>query len=188
MASDKENPGSASPPLPPTPPPGSARTKAILYLAAMGQKPADISRQLGVTASRVSVLINSESGKKEIDRLQYELFIRDPQKMFLKILPDAVRTAQEVMGDFGQKGSVRADVAFRFMDRALGKPKETVQHEGGFSIRHLFEQLDQMKKGPTPIPAASRTIEGSPGPETPPAAAQGPVETDPVDDWIESNL
>lgn len=132
------------------------RVRAMLYLAALGQSPRQIAYQLNCSDARVRQVLKSQSAQKEIERIQSELFLAQPQKMFNKILPGAVRTAERIMKDKTQKGSTRADVAFKFMDRALGKPKQEIEHSGS-PVRQLFDQLDLLQKRQAEMAAKTPT-------------------------------
>ena len=75
----------------------SYRSVAIIKMAILGWSPKQISEYLGLTPQRVSTILNSKSGKDQVRIGQHEMFTKNPQQMFLDILPDAVNTAKRAM-------------------------------------------------------------------------------------------
>lgn len=120
------------------------RAKVICYLKAIGFKNKDISTTLGCPMSEVYRVIKSESAIAEIDRIQQEIFVHEPAKMFETILPQAVKIAVNAMMSRKTKTSVRVDAAFKFMDRALGKPTQHIEHEHNL-VKELITKLDAVE-------------------------------------------
>lgn len=118
--------------------------QTIAYLAAMGHKQKEIGETVGMTQPEISNLLQSDRMKFEIKRIVHKLFGKDAQKRFKEILPAAIDTAEELLMSPDTKPAIRASLAQDFMDRALGKPKQTIEHEGS-AIRDLFNALDQRK-------------------------------------------
>lgn len=146
------------------------RHKLVAFMAANGMTNAAIAKQLDCSTNRVSTILASNRIQLEIKRIQSEIFINDPKKRFMEILPRAIDIAEEVLENEENNPALRVDVAFRFMDRALGKPKESVEVKTS-SIRDLFDQLEKMDK--------PKTIE----------VTQEDFKTlDPVDQWVQKNL
>lgn len=146
------------------------RHKLVAFMAANGMTNAAIAKQLDCSTARVSTILASNRIQLEIKRIQSEIFINDPKKRFMEILPRAIDIAEEVLENEENNPSLRVDVAFRFMDRALGKPKESVEVKTS-SIRDLFDQLEKMDK--------PKTIE---------VTQEDFKNLDPVDQWVQKNL
>lgn len=158
------------------------RTRAVIYLAALGLSPRQISDQLMIKVDRIRPLFKSKSFQAEVARVQEEIFLTDPKKMFMKILPEAVGTARRIMKSKREKGSTRANVAFGFMDRALGKVPQTVNHEGSL----VREMIDLIQRGGRAVSIDIETTGVHPGEIQP--KAEETKEKDPIDLWAEENL
>lgn len=117
------------------------RAKVICYLKAIGFKNKDIASSLNCPINEVYRVLKSESALAEIDRIQQEIFVTEPAKMFETILPQAVKIAVNAMMSRKTKTSVRVDAAFKFMDRALGKPTQHIEHEHNL-VKELITKLD----------------------------------------------
>lgn len=117
------------------------RAKLICYLKAIGFKNKDIASSLSCPINEVYRVIKSESAVAEIERIQHEIFVTEPAKMFETILPQAVKIAVNAMMSRKTKTSVRVDAAFKFMDRALGKPTQHIEHEHNL-VKELITKLD----------------------------------------------
>jgi hypothetical protein len=158
------------------------RTRAIVYLAALGLSPKQIAEQLTINVTRVRPLFKSKSFQAEVLRAQQQIFLTDPKAAFMKILPEAVNTARKIMKSKKEKGSTRANVAFGFMDRALGKAQQTINHETS-SVREL---IDLIQRGGKPALVDIETTAVHPGGVQP--QAEETKERDPIDLWAEENL
>lgn len=157
----------------------SFRYKAALHLAAVGGTAKEISEALDIGVQTIRKLLSSESAKEEIHRIQFEIFQKDPQRIFRNILPKAVNTAYGIMLDEKAKEAIRVDAAFRFMDRALGKPVQEIKQETS-GLKDVFDRLDALEKKK----AAGEDISDAV------IVAATPVEdsSDPLDDWMKKNL
>lgn len=145
------------------------RHRLIAYMAASGITNVAIAEQVGIKPARVSTVLASQRIQNEIKRIQSEIFIQDPRKRFMEILPEAINTAELAMKEADEPKD-RADIAFKFMDRALGKPKESVEVKTS-SIREIYEKLDKM--------GAPKTIE---------VDQKDFKELDPLEQWMSKNL
>lgn len=159
----------------------SYRSVAIIKMAILGWSPKQISEYLGLTPQRVSTILNSKSGKDQVRIGQHEMFTKNPQQMFLDILPDAVNTAKRAMKDKKTTTSVRVDAAFKFMDRALGKPLQEIKHEGN-AIRELFMALDRKNRGEDESGSKENAIDAEF------KEVKSDVNIDPIDKWVDENL
>jgi hypothetical protein len=120
------------------------RAKVICYLKALGFKNKDIASSVNAPLSEIYRVLKSHSAIDEIERIQHQIFVTEPAKMFETILPQAVKIAVNAMMNKKTKTSVRVDAAFKFMDRALGKPTQHIEHEHNL-VKELITKLDQEK-------------------------------------------
>lgn len=125
----------------------SHRHDLIAQLAASGATNNAIAEEIGMTPGRVSIILGQKKMKEKVRQLQREYWGENAEKKFQEILPQAIQVAQEILEDKQAKSNLRADVAFRFMDRALGKAKQTVDVEGNL-LGELIHKLDQQETGP----------------------------------------
>lgn len=122
----------------------SHRHKYMAHLAALGKSNRAIAQAMGLTDSRVSIIINSPIVREEIDRVRAELFESEEEKRTKLMIPKAMGIVEEVLNNSQERSSLRVDTAFRLMDRVYGKPKQHIQQDGT-TIKDLFELLNSMK-------------------------------------------
>jgi hypothetical protein len=160
----------------------------VCHCTAVLMKPADIAKMTGCSVAFVNQVIKSQVGQAEVARIQDEVYSGKFTKVYEQIVPMAIQTAMEAMLDKNVKASTRVEAAFRFMDRALGKPKQAIEVEDNVA-RGILERLDQMAKERSvktvdidrdtmealTAGGASNTIENKSQP-------------DEIDEWIEGNL
>lgn len=132
------------------------RVQAIVHLAALGLTPKQISEQLNCSQQWIKNVMKSDSFQKEVDRVSYQLFIKEPQKMFQSIVPKAVNIAYKEMTSKKTSSKVKVDAAFKFIERAYGKPKQEVEHTGT-TLKDIYLALDSKKKAPQDIQDAEYT-------------------------------
>jgi len=118
------------------------RAKVICYMKAIGFKNKDIANSLGCSSAEILRVLKSQFANDEIERIQHEIFVAEPAKMFEAILPQAVKIAVNAMMSKKVKANVRVDAAFKFMDRALGKPSQQVEVSHNL-IKDLIQKMDQ---------------------------------------------
>jgi len=128
------------------------RHKVICYLKAIGFKNRDIQRTLNCSLGEVYKVIKSQSGQDEIERVQREIFVNEPAKMFDAILPEAIKVAVNAMMSKKVNTSIRVDAAFKFMDRALGKPSQTIEHKGNL-VKELITKISNENNTDQPLDA-----------------------------------
>lgn len=121
------------------------RRKVICYLKAIGFRNRDIKATLNCSLSEISKTLKSESAQEEIERIQREIFVAEPAKMFEAILPEAVKVAVNAMMSKKVNTSIRVDAAFKFMDRALGKPSQQVEVSHNL-LKDLIQKMDTEPK------------------------------------------
>lgn len=119
------------------------RIRLMVQMAALGMGPVKIAKKLKMTKQKASMIMQSSSFQEAVSTLQDDIK-RDSTKIFKSLVLDAIQVANQVMNDPKEKGSVKAEVAFKFMDRALGKPTQEIKHEGGM-LRELIQMMDANK-------------------------------------------
>lgn len=120
------------------------RFETVAYLAARGLSPKEIGDALGLSTPAINALLTQERMRFEIKVVRHKLFGKEHQKAFRELLPHAIDATKNVLLDPTSKPSTRLDAAKEVMDRTLGKPKQTIEHEGSL-LRELVERLDKKK-------------------------------------------
>lgn len=162
--------------------------ETIAYLAAKGMDNSEIAEAVGLSVERTKVILSSERVQFEIKAVRYKLFGKDAQKRHKEILPAAIDIQEEIMLDPKMKPAVRLHAAINFQDRVLGKPKQTIEHEGNL-IRELFDRLDGKKKQDTidieakEVIASDIILEDNPEKDL---IQESPKDS--VDKWVDENL
>ena len=100
--------------------------RAICQMAAFSLSNQRIANNIGLPRKRVDNILKSISVQREIQRLQTELYERDATKMFKRMLPHAANTIYGLI-DKADKDSTRVEAAKVILDRALGKPTQTIE-------------------------------------------------------------
>lgn len=116
--------------------------EALIYMAASGANQKQIALDLGYTQSRISIILSKPEIKSKVRDIQAALWGENAEKRFKNLLPKAIDVAQDIIEDASEKKSLRADVAFKLMDRVLGKPQQTVSVEGNLLV-DLIARLDE---------------------------------------------
>lgn len=119
--------------------------KVVMYLAALGVPLSTINRKTGIAKSSIHALLKNPKMQVEIEKIQRDLFLKDPQKWFDYILKDAIEVSYRMMKSKKVKDSVKADIAFKFMDRALGKPKQEIETTNNI-MKSVIVELDNRKR------------------------------------------
>ena len=166
------------------------KNEMICYLAAQGRSTAEIAESLGISKDTVRLKLGDERMQFEIKHLRYKLFGKDHRKRFNEILPHAIDATERILLDPNSKDRVRFAAAQEVMDRALGKPKQTVEHEGSL-IRALIEKLDG--KGENEVKALDGEFFEAPAlnPNETMAtdrATNPNLQVDEIDKWAKENL
>lgn len=124
----------------------SFKHKYMVQLFATGMTNKEVAQEMDLSESWVAHLRNKESVKAEVALLHKNLVAPSVQERFNKIVTKAISRAEDIMDDPETKDALVADIAFRFMDRALGKPKQTVDVETNL-LSELLTRLDQKTVG-----------------------------------------
>lgn len=167
--------------------PVSARVKAVCHMAAIGFNKKEIAVSLGIPENRVGAVLSSKTAKAQIDKIQHDLFFADPQKMFRTEVPRAFRRVRKVLYGEKTKDNDVLKAADMIFDRALGKPKQEVQHETS-SIKQLFEMLDkQNQEQSQAIEVTAKPVQ-EPIEEAQFKEKQEEQPKDDIDTWLSENL
>lgn len=167
----------------------------IVYLAAQGRSAVEIADSLGISKDTVRLKLTNERMQFEIKHLRYKLFGKDHRKRFSEILPHAIDATEKILRDPLTKERTRFAAAQEIFDRALGKPKQTIEHEGSL-IRALIEKLDGKSDNERVggVIDAEIVPELAPPPINPnetvrPDKSKNPnLHMDPIDQWAKENL
>lgn len=121
----------------------SNQHEVIANLAAHGASGKQIAEEVGLSYMRVNQLLNSDRLKFRIKELQYKYFGKNLQKRFEALGGTAIDTISEIMENKNEKGATRLSAAREVLDRALGKPKQTIEHRDS-KLANLYDKLDDV--------------------------------------------
>lgn len=124
------------------------RRSYLIQLAASGLTNNEIAAEMGMSIGRVSVLLSNTKIRAAIAARQDQLWGDNSQQRFKRILNKAIDKAEELLDAPDTAANLQSDIAFKFMDRALGKPKQEVAVEGNL-LADFIHKLDQ-EKDPLP--------------------------------------
>lgn len=174
----------------------STRHHYIAFLAAVGKSQKEICEETGMSPSRMSIVMNSQRMRQEVARIQNEHFGKNTAERFMQMLPKATKFYDDMLNTQDQQSrGLKFKVAKDLMDRALGKPKETVEIKNN-SVRELYLFLDQIRTGQKSLDLKP----ASPQPQKQSRASAEvidttatpvPTKTDEfsqIDDWIAKNV
>jgi hypothetical protein len=136
------------------------RMKWMAYLRVNGATNENIAREVGISLSRVSIISSSPRFKEYVSYLRYKIFGEDTEDRLKKLAPLSVDVITETLKSSIEKGSVKADVAFRLLDRVYGKPQQKIEHTGS-GIRELIERIDRSGREANVIEAEYRDAKAS---------------------------
>lgn len=131
--------------------------RAVIHMAAFGTTAQSIARQLQIPKARVERVLESDTVKKEVYRLQTEIFEKDAHKIYLRMLPMATNVIMEIMTKKMYKESTRLDAAKYLTDRALGKPKEVVEQNTNM-LADILGNLQKQAHAASDKKATAETI------------------------------
>ena len=125
----------------------SPRHHTIALMLAVGKPQHEIAEQIGMTQSRLSLVTNCPRMQREVAKLRQEYFGQNTASAFMRMLPKATKFYDETLDSYNPKlAGVKFKVAQDLMNRALGKPKETIEIKNQ-TVRELYVFLDQIKAG-----------------------------------------
>lgn len=121
--------------------PNSSKQQIITYLAAEGKSVKEIAENTGMSQSTVKGILSDERVAFDIKHLRFKLHGKGVKERFNDMLPKAQDVAAEILENPNTKSQLKFQVAQEVFDRALGRPKQTIEHEGSM-LRTIFEKLD----------------------------------------------
>jgi hypothetical protein len=121
------------------------RTMKIIWMMAQGVPHKKIAAEVGISYQRIKAITGSKAIMNEVQKVQYKLYGENPQRRFAALLPKAISVAESIMDNEKAKDSTRLAAAETIMDRALGKPAQSVEVNHNTNIKLLFEMLDKKK-------------------------------------------
>lgn len=168
------------------------KKEIIIYLAAMGKNYTQIGEATGATYLTIRALLELEQTQFQINQIRYKLYGKDVQKTFKELVPEAQELTATILRDEGQRPEVRLSAAKEIFDRALGKAKQTIEHQNSV-IGKLYEMLDKTSEKEildiTPSGLLSPPALETAHEETKEEDLNSkPQETDKIDAWAEENL
>lgn len=168
--------------------PNSSKQQVITYLAAEGKSVKEISEALGMSKANVQTVLSDERVAFDIKHLRFKLHGKGVKEKFNDLLPAAQETLTSILNDDNPnvKINLKFQAAQEVFDRALGKPKQTVEVEGSL-LRAVFEKLND--------PRAS-TLDGEIVHDAIPVLAnpekkeepENPNSASPMDEWLSKNM
>lgn len=171
----------------------TTRDKRALTMIALGMKEKQVCEQLGMGGPTLRSLLKSENGKEELGRVYDRFVVEEAKKRIDEILPIAMDTAFRIMMNEDTKDNVRMEGAFRFMDRALGRPTQQIEMTHDL-VRRIYQKMDEMKNAPSEVMTSEVKSDNSRAEDieiNPALAAQVVVIEEPkdaVDQWVKENL
>lgn len=120
--------------------------RIICFMTAFGADVQSIATATGHGERQVKSLIKRPEFQREIEKIQYRVFGKNPKHAFQEIMPSAIKTALEIMLDDSNKAGIRLNAAKDFMDRGAGKPVQRIEEEKTSLISILISQLDEKSK------------------------------------------
>lgn len=165
--------------------PFSTKEKVLVYLAAEGFSIDEIAPLVALPLEKVSSMMTDQNMQLRVRELRSKLYSKDANKNFSSMLGGAQDVLKSVLENPNEKTHIRVQVAQEVFDRALGKPKQTIEHEGSM-LRSLFEKMDQNGQI---IEAEFKEV--LPALSNPNSSNQeefkNPNLVDPIDDWVNKN-
>lgn len=159
--------------------------QVICLLSACGVSSRIIADEFKMQASSIASFLTEERARFEVKRLQAKFFAADPKKRFRAMSDRAMEVLEDLQEDSAKEGT-RLRAAGEVLDRAFGKPEQTVNLEGSL-IRRLYEKLDAAGPELTPVPDHGIDITTLSAGVVPEESVPGPKKTD-IDGWADQNL
>lgn len=157
----------------------------ICHLAALAMSEDDIAQITGTSPEFVKSSTKTLVGKAEIQRIQDQVWGDDFKKIIKAIIPMAIQTAFQAMVDPKTKTQTKVDAAFKFMDRAMGKPTQQIEINDNL-IRSVFEKLDEQAGKVIDITQATEiALTETQATDT---VIKDDHDLDAVDSWVKENL
>lgn len=169
--------------------------RLIGYWAAHGWDAKEIAKELNYAEKTVKSILKTKEVQFFVKKVKHKIYGEDPALHIKECAKRGIDIADGIMMDKKNKPQVRQDVAFKFMDRAWGKPEAKVDLGEG-TVRKLLSliqnpsQTSQPSQNPIDTKDVTpKDIEDAQYSEISEEAPQdAPKETDSVDDWISKNI
>lgn len=165
---------------------------SIAYMTVHGWAPKEIAAEIQMAESTVKQKLKDKEMIILIQKLRHKLYGDDPTLKFKVILPKAIDVAEEIMTNKRVKPHVRQEVAFKFMDRALGKPTIEVNIGEG-SVRKLLAAIANQNPIDTKPVNPNNDIQDAEYKDVSNSVPSEPVKeepkpTDDIDNWLDENI
>jgi hypothetical protein len=124
----------------------SARQMFICYLAAMGRTAREISEEIGMTDARLSLLLNSEALKEQIQLIRdVEFAGLGIQQQIDQLAPQALRVAERMLKSDNVPDSLKWRIADKVIDRKLGRIPQQI-NIGGTLLTDVYRLMQESNK------------------------------------------
>ena len=169
------------------------RDQIVAYLTVEGWTIDEIATAINVMPESIRLKLTDERIIEKQKALSYKLFSEDTDKRLKDILPRALDVLCEILEDTTAKPQIKISAAQDVIDRVLGKPKQTVEHQGSL-VRAMLEKLNASPEEAiavdfTEVSSENKLLanpnEARPSPDV---RANPNFQEDPVDSWIKKNL
>lgn len=168
--------------------PLSDQHRLIAYWAAHGIEPKEIAIELGYSEKTIKSILKEKQVQFFIRKTQHKIYGEDPALHIKICASKGIKVAEDIMESKKTKDHTRQEIAFKFMDRAYGKPGiEDGLVEG--TVRKILQMLQ--KPVDLPTQEIKNDIEDAEYTELPMdqnKTQEEPKEVDKVDDWIDKNI
>lgn len=122
----------------------SHRHELLVHLAASGLTNNAIAKELEMTPSRISIILTQPEIKNKIRKVQDTLWGENATARFEKLIPAAIDTLEDITKNKQEKSSTRVSAANSLLDRALGKPQQTIDVTGNL-LGEVVSKLDKLR-------------------------------------------
>jgi hypothetical protein len=119
---------------------------ACAHFFAMGYEPDKIAELLLLNIEYVKILLEAETLKNLIDDIRRDIFGENAKGEFKALSTKAAKVVKELMASPTERGATRLQAAMYALDRAHGKPTQSME-VGGSMIKEFIQLLDAQKRG-----------------------------------------
>lgn len=121
------------------------RHMVIAHMAAMGATNKQICEELNISPSRMSIILKSTRIQEKINELLSNSSEKSMKARLDRIVPQAIDVTEKILNDETEASKLRSDIAFKFMERAWGKPAQKVDVQDT-TLEKLFDRLDRIER------------------------------------------
>ena len=165
----------------------TTKRQLAIYLAAEGKNTAQMAEMLNVNSSTVHQWLKDDRFQFEVKLLRHKIHGKGIQKRFEDMLPKAQDVTEEIITNPNIKPQLKFQAAQEVFDRALGKPKQTIEHQSNI-LRTIYERLDQNPEMTIDITPQEQQLKTLPEPQKTIELNPNTIELDPIDKWANENL